>query len=85
MDLSREIIMLATFLQALINTTILALFAVWFGLLYILVVGNFFFSYHGVSYSFDAPAQIRLSALLLILIISGAIRLLWRGRKRTVK
>ena len=79
-ELSREI-MLATFLQAVINTMILALFAACFGLLYILVVGNYFFSYHGVGYSFDAPTLIRLSALLLIFTTSGVIRLLWRMRR----
>lgn len=77
--------MLIRLLQALTSTAILVLFAVCLWLFYILIVGNFFFAIDGVGYAIDAPAQIRLSALLLIFSISIVIRLLWRGRRRTSK
>ncbi len=77
--------MLERLLQAVINTAILVLFAVCLSLIYILIVGNFFFEIDGIGYAMDAPAQIRLSALLLIFSISVVIRLLWRGRRRTSK
>lgn len=67
------------------NTAILVLLAVIVWLLYVLIIGSFWFTIDGVGYAIDAPAQIRLSALLLIISVSLAIRLLWRVPKRTTK
>ena len=79
------IIMLIRLLQALTNTAILVLLAIIVWLLYVLIIGSFWFTIDGVGYAIDAPAQVRLSALMLIISVSFAIRLLWRVRKRTAK
>jgi hypothetical protein len=52
-------------------------------LFYVLIVGSFWFTIGGMGYAIDAPAEIRLSALLLLISVSLAIRLLWLVRRRT--
>ena len=42
----------------------------------------FWFTIKGVDYAIDAPAEIRLSALLLLIGVALAIRLLWLVRIR---
>ena len=65
--------------------SILVLLAVIVWLLYVLIIGSFWFTIDGVGYAIDAPAQIRLGALLLLISVSLAIRLLWLVRGRTTK
>jgi hypothetical protein len=77
--------MLLTVLRALTNIAILVLLAVSAWLLYVLILGSFWFTINGAGYAIDAPAQIRLSALLLIISVSLAICLLWRVRRSFAK
>lgn len=77
--------MLVRLVHSLTNIAILVLLAVIIWLLYVLIIGSFWFTIDGVGYAIDAPAQIRLSALLLIISVSLATRLLWRVLKRIAK
>lgn len=73
--------MLVRLLNAMASAAILTLLVVIVYVFYVLIVGGFWLTIDGVGYSIDAPTATRLSALLLIIGWSVAVRLLWRARR----
>jgi|GEM_PF-4341321 len=67
--------------QALRNTAIVALSAMGAFMVYTLIVGRFDFYIGRTRYDFEDPTELRITALILILVILSLIRVLRRGSK----